>query len=379
MRKALVLMLALVLVVALAVPVLANEEVFEWVSEEIDPADAFDKSKMVRTFTYDGVEYEDLSLVKGSGNYFELYWFSDFLNDKDKEGLSEWPDEWGEDRIEKALADRLYAYKTTFVQRLCVGAYLYPGWDIVSINGEPWQDTVYADAIIDRVGEVVRSGELLGDKSGEAWAMFMDPRTNGASPIWLNKVNPQRYKNTLNRDEILVDRITIYNPLNNGKSFDFDSWQWQGASSPTSSPKEVPPAKEVIETFPNPEWQQGAVLIIGSPQVTIVNAGASKQNVLSVVPETISGRTMVPLRGVLDELGYELDYDGKKQIISLSGQGQNIALTLGKEIALVDGREVELDQPAVIKDGRTLVPLRFVSENLGFKVEYDNGKITINK
>lgn len=44
-----------------------------------DPADAFDKSKMVRTFTYDGVEYEDLSVVYARNNEFRLEWFSDYF------------------------------------------------------------------------------------------------------------------------------------------------------------------------------------------------------------------------------------------------------------------------------------------------------------
>ena len=49
------------------------------VGEPIDPADAFDKSKMVRTFTYDGVEYEDLSVVYARNNEFRLEWFSDYF------------------------------------------------------------------------------------------------------------------------------------------------------------------------------------------------------------------------------------------------------------------------------------------------------------
>lgn len=60
-----------------------------------------------------------------------------------------------------------------------------------------------------------------------------------------------------------------------------------------------------------------------------------------------------------------------------------MVLWIGKEKAIVNGKEVILDQPPVInpKTNRTLIPLRFIMENLGFKVNYDGKekKITISK
>lgn len=62
-------------------------------------------------------------------------------------------------------------------------------------------------------------------------------------------------------------------------------------------------------------------------------------------------------------------------------EGMKIIMTLGVKKAIVDGKEVELDVPPFAKDGRTLVPIRFVSEALGCKVDY-NAKtktVTIEK
>lgn len=370
---------------AKALVVYESEDTFIYLieGEPIDPADAFDKSKMVRTFVYDGVEYEDLSVVKAYNNQFEIYWFSDYFIPKMQvraqrhlsEGLVPSP-------VDIELVE---VNKELFVEDFSVDAWMYPNWDIVSINGEPWQNTVYVDVIVDRVGEIVKPAELLGNRDSDAWAMFMDPRTNGASHVWFGDPYSPDYPASrwTAVTDYTVDKITMYNPLNNGQPFDFASWNNPNRSTKPGSTveKETEPINKPVEVevFPNPAWRQGAVLVMGNPQVTIINAGTSKMNVLSVSPEAVAGRAMIPLRGVLDELGYELKYDGEKQTISLSGQEQNITLTLGQETALVDGREVELDQPAVIKDGRTLVPLRFVSENLGFKVEYDKGKISISK
>ncbi len=50
----------------------------------------------------------------------------------------------------------------------------------------------------------------------------------------------------------------------------------------------------------------------------------------------------------------------------------NIELTIGEKTAKVDGEEVELDVAPKIENGRTLVPLRFLAETLGFDIEWDN-------
>jgi len=64
-------------------------------------------------------------------------------------------------------------------------------------------------------------------------------------------------------------------------------------------------------------------------------------------------------------------------------QAKTIVMWLNNQIALVDGDEVLLDSPPVInpKAGRTLIPLRFVAENMGYKVEWDGleKKITLTK
>ena len=48
-----------------------------------------------------------------------------------------------------------------------------------------------------------------------------------------------------------------------------------------------------------------------------------------------------------------------------------IKLTINDKTAYVNGKEIALDTPSVIKDGRTLVPVRFISESLGKTVEWD--------
>jgi subtilisin family serine protease len=58
---------------------------------------------------------------------------------------------------------------------------------------------------------------------------------------------------------------------------------------------------------------------------------------------------------------------------------REIVFQVGQKVAIVDGSQVELDVPPQILNNRTLVPIRFVAENMGWKVAYSSGKITMTK
>ena len=47
-----------------------------------------------------------------------------------------------------------------------------------------------------------------------------------------------------------------------------------------------------------------------------------------------------------------------------------ILITIGAENAVVNGKEVKLDSPAFVENDRTYTPIRFISEELGAKVEW---------
>ena len=88
-------------------------------------------------------------------------------------------------------------------------------------------------------------------------------------------------------------------------------------------------------------------------------------------PMTQNGRTLVPLRGVLEKIGTTVRYSGPTKTIRATRGDTNIRLTLGDPAATVNKRQVMLDVPAQAISGTTLVPLRFVAEALGADVRYD--------
>lgn len=82
------------------------------------------------------------------------------------------------------------------------------------------------------------------------------------------------------------------------------------------------------------------------------------------------GRAMVPFRFLGESLGAKVSWDNTTKQAKLSLSGVDVTVTVGSLNGLVNGEIVKMDVPAVNKDGRLFIPLRFVSENLGANVNY---------
>jgi len=98
---------------------------------------------------------------------------------------------------------------------------------------------------------------------------------------------------------------------------------------------------------------------------------------LDVPPQIINGRTLVPLRGIFEKFGAQVNWESSSQTIKANKENTMVELKIGKTTALINGVEKKLDVPAQIISGRTLVPLRFISESMGLKVNWDNAKQTV--
>jgi len=83
-----------------------------------------------------------------------------------------------------------------------------------------------------------------------------------------------------------------------------------------------------------------------------------------------NGVAMIPLRGVMEELGATVDYNSKTQEITMKDKGKTVVLKVGSDNAVVDGSTVKMPRKVYVKNGYTMLPLRFVAENLDHAVEY---------
>lgn len=83
------------------------------------------------------------------------------------------------------------------------------------------------------------------------------------------------------------------------------------------------------------------------------------------------GRTYVPLRFVSEALGGVVNWNGSTQTASVIKGGTNILMKIGSKNPTVNGQVKVIDASALLMNDRTVVPLRFVSECLGARVEWD--------
>jgi len=90
---------------------------------------------------------------------------------------------------------------------------------------------------------------------------------------------------------------------------------------------------------------------------------------------------MVPVRFLAEALGFSVDYDFSdptNKIVTVHAV-EDIVLTIGSNKALVGTQEVELDAAPEIVNGRTMVPVRFVAETLGFDAQWADGVVTLTQ
>lgn len=96
-----------------------------------------------------------------------------------------------------------------------------------------------------------------------------------------------------------------------------------------------------------------------------------------VKPRIINGRTLVPLRVIFEKLGLQVGWDGKTQTVIGTKENTKITLPVGKKYAFINNKKITLDTAATVINGRTLVPVRFVSESVGADVGWDSANWTV--
>jgi hypothetical protein len=120
-----------------------------------------------------------------------------------------------------------------------------------------------------------------------------------------------------------------------------------------------------------------------------LTAGAYGQSQIQVVvdgnpvvfngqgPAMVQDRVLVPLRGVLEAMQAHVNWNPSNQTVTADRPGYHIQLTIGQTTGSVNGNPVTLDVPAQIMNGSTMVPLRFVGEELGETVHWDANSHTV--
>lgn len=94
-------------------------------------------------------------------------------------------------------------------------------------------------------------------------------------------------------------------------------------------------------------------------------------------PVNINGRVLVPMRGIFEAFGAEVTWNGSLRQVTGTGFGKKIILNIDDTKAYINEKVIFLDVPAKIINGRTMVPVRFISESLGTSVDWNQKEKTV--
>ena len=98
-------------------------------------------------------------------------------------------------------------------------------------------------------------------------------------------------------------------------------------------------------------------------------------------PVTEADRTLVPMRFLFEQMGADVEWDGETKTAIVKKQNEIITFSIDNTAATVNGIQKTMDVPARLINDKTLVPLRFLSEELSFNVEWNEAErlVTISK
>ncbi len=94
-------------------------------------------------------------------------------------------------------------------------------------------------------------------------------------------------------------------------------------------------------------------------------------------PAIVEGRTLVPLRAIFEALGASVEWDNVTKTVTSEKDGVSISLTIGSNTLFKNDEAKELDVPAQILNGRTMVPARAIAEAYGVEVAWDAATRTV--
>lgn len=122
----------------------------------------------------------------------------------------------------------------------------------------------------------------------------------------------------------------------------------------------------------------GKVHIYTTKEVTLIIKGKKFIPTEELMPPIIyQDRTLVPVREVFEELGGTVTWNNEERTVEIAIGNNNIKLWINSNIAKVNGKDIELDVPAKLINSKTMVPIRFISENGGFKVDWNQDTYTV--
>lgn len=126
------------------------------------------------------------------------------------------------------------------------------------------------------------------------------------------------------------------------------------------------------------KWDKTIIeLIIGQKLMKVNGVKQEIDPGRETAPLVANGRTLIPIRAVMEAMGGTVNYDAKEQKITLKKGADTLEMWIGKANIKLNGSVKTMDTAPVILNGRTMVPVRFVAENFGYSVAWKAAEQTV--
>lgn len=248
-------------------------------------------------------------------------------------------------------------------------AYFYPKKEVIYLNWMPWQDCIYKDYYI----------QAMKDNGKEEYLNVIgeDKKYNGlAAGIFEDKLSFEDAKAKYNIDKMpvyvfksfLIKNYQEYYKLTDGEKIEFKNTEDKFASL------------DELKKYIKEKSKITVTLHLQSKQMEINQAGITTNVMLDTSPVAPNGTTLVPVRAISEAFGSTVEWDSINQNATIKKGKSVIKLKIGSKTAYVNENAIEMLEAAQIINGRTMVPLRFVSENMGYSVQWnaESQEIVIN-
>lgn len=108
-----------------------------------------------------------------------------------------------------------------------------------------------------------------------------------------------------------------------------------------------------------------------------INIG-SRSVTIDTAPVIIDGRTLIPVRGVSEAMGGNVNWNNDTKTVTITLGSNKVEMTIDSKTAYFNNKAQTLDVAPVVLNGRTMLPARFIAESFGFDVNWDNDTKTIS-
>lgn len=154
-----------------------------------------------------------------------------------------------------------------------------------------------------------------------------------------------------------------------------------------STPPKVPVVKvrSIFKDFPEVMLHQLKTptieLKVGDPYMYVNGVKKKIDPEKGASPKIVGGRTLLPIRAVIEEMGGKIEWNDQDKKVTIRVQDRTMEIWIGKRTAYNNMWYVEFDVVPQIIDGRTMLPLRIISEQLGCDVQWEEStkKITLRE